>query len=115
MTSDLPYESYWKGKLYDGKNDMDKRTRGMGDVFASCGEENLLQLPRDRYYGRDICSHEFTGTIHRYGLSANVWDEIDGIFDDSNRAFLRSWKRELEVRFQQQSIYMKLIGSVVWI
>lgn len=77
VTSDLPYESYWKGKLYDGKNDIDKRTRGMGDLFASCGEENLLKLPNDRYFGRDICSHEFTHTIHRYGLSSNVWDEIE--------------------------------------
>jgi hypothetical protein len=77
MTSDLPYESYWKGKLYDGKNDIDKRTRGMGELFASCGEENLLKLTNDRYFGRDICSHEFTHTIHRYGLSSNVWDEIE--------------------------------------
>lgn len=77
VTSDLPYESYWKGKLYDGKNDIDKRTRGMGDLFASCGEENLLKLPNDRYFGRDICSHEFTHTIHRYGFSSNVWDEIE--------------------------------------
>jgi len=77
VTSDLPYESYWKGKLYDGKNDIDKRTRGVGDVFASCGEENLLRLPNDRYFGRDICSHEFTHTIHHYGLSPNVYDEIE--------------------------------------
>jgi hypothetical protein len=77
VTSDLPYQRYWRGKLYDGKNDIDKRTRGVGDLFASCGEENLLKLPNDRYLGRDICSHEFTHTIHLYGLSPNVFAEIE--------------------------------------
>ncbi len=83
VTSDLPAQKYWKGKLYDGKNDIDKRTRGVGGVFASCGEENLLRLPGDRYVGRDICSHEFTHTIHRYGLSPNVWEVIEQQFHKS--------------------------------
>jgi len=29
-------------------------------------------LPNDRYRGRDILTHEFTHTIHRYGLSPNI-------------------------------------------
>jgi hypothetical protein len=51
---------------------LDERARGMGGRQCSCGEENLLKLPRDRYRGRDILSHEFTHTIHGYGVSANV-------------------------------------------
>ncbi len=51
---------------------LDERARGMGGRLCSCGEENLLHLPGDRYRGRDILSHEFTHTIHRFGLSANV-------------------------------------------
>jgi len=51
---------------------LDERARGMGGRECSCGEENLLKLPGDRYRGRDILSHEFTHTIHGYGLSRNV-------------------------------------------
>jgi alpha-glucosidase len=51
---------------------LDERARGMGGRHCSCGEENLLKLPNDRYRGRDILSHEFTHTIHGYGFSANV-------------------------------------------
>jgi hypothetical protein len=62
----------------------------VGELFASCGEENLLKLPEDRYFGRDICSHEFTHTIHRYGLSSNVWDEIEEQYHKSTDKGL--WK-----------------------
>ncbi len=51
---------------------LDERARGMGGRVCSCGEENLLKLPGDRYRGRDILSHEFTHTIHGYGVSQNV-------------------------------------------
>lgn len=51
---------------------LDERARGMGGRDCSCGEENLLKLPNDRYRGRDILSHEFTHTIHAYGVSANI-------------------------------------------
>lgn len=77
VTSDLPYLNYWKGKPFDGNNDIDKWTRGISDLFASCGEENLLKLTTDRYFGRDICSHESAHTIHHYGLSMNVYAEIE--------------------------------------
>lgn len=55
---------------------LDERARGMGGLHCSCGEENLLKLPKDRYKGRDILSHEFTHTIHAYGVSKNVRDLI---------------------------------------
>ena len=51
---------------------LDERARGMGGRECSCGEENLLKLPGDRYRGRDILSHEFTHTIHGYGVSKNI-------------------------------------------
>lgn len=51
---------------------LDERARGMGGRQCSCGEENLLKLPADRYRGRDILSHELTHTIHGYGLSRNI-------------------------------------------
>ena len=55
---------------------LDERARGMGGRECSCGEENLLKLPNDRYRGRDILSHEFTHNIHAYGVSQNIKDLI---------------------------------------
>ena len=66
-TSDLPEHLHMKGTLIEG-TDIDARTRGLGGILASCGEENLLRLKVDRYRGRDICVHELAHTILRYGL-----------------------------------------------
>jgi hypothetical protein len=78
VTSDLPEFRHLKGKPL--KNDPDKtideRTRGVGGLAASCGEENLLCLEEDRYYGRDICSHEFAHTILSFGVNDFVYDII---------------------------------------
>ena len=76
-TSDLPSERHWKGKPYEtqGKRllTIDQRTRGVGGLPASCGEENLRKLPSDRYRDhRDICRHEFAHTVFDYGLSPDV-------------------------------------------
>jgi len=46
----------------------DPRTRGLGGLLTSCGEENLLGLEKDRYRGRDICVHEFAHNILGYGV-----------------------------------------------
>jgi hypothetical protein len=77
VTSDLPENRSYKGKPYDGKLTIDERTRGTGGLWASCGEENLLRLPEDRYKGRDICLHEFAHCLQNYGLSKNVQTLID--------------------------------------
>ena len=49
------------------------RARGLGgapeDEFSSsCGEENLLCLPRDKYTGENILIHEFAHLIDMVGL-----------------------------------------------
>jgi alpha-glucosidase len=72
VTSDLPEFRNLKGKPFDGKLTVDQRTRGLGGLLTSCGEENLLQLPGDRYAGRDICIHEFAHNIQDHGLSEEV-------------------------------------------
>jgi hypothetical protein len=95
QTSDLPYLRHRKGKPYEAHGKMsesiDQRTRGIGGVLASCGEENLLKLPSDRYTDhRDICTHEFAHTLFGYGLSANVREMIRQQFKKSTRAGL--WK-----------------------
>ncbi len=76
-TSDLPSERHWKGKPFEKRGtrvlSIDERTRGVGGLPASCGEENLLKLPSDRYRDhRDICRHEFAHTVFDYGLSPDV-------------------------------------------
>jgi len=60
VTTDLPewrqdkhvplYEPTYNGAT------RDRRTRGMGGLITSCGEENLLGLPDDRYRGSDTVS-----------------------------------------------------------
>ena len=79
VTTDLPEWQHDKGKPlaeYDGLT-RDQRTRGMGGRLTSCGEENLLKLKEDRYYGRDICLHEFSHCIRNYGISADVRRRFD--------------------------------------
>jgi len=71
-TSDLPEHRHWKGKLFDGSQTLDQRTRGLGGLLASCGEENLLKLDEDRYKGSDICVHEFAHTLFDYGISESI-------------------------------------------
>lgn len=52
---------------------LNKRARGFGgapedDLSSSCGEENLLALPSDRYLGENIMVHEFSHLIHTIGI-----------------------------------------------
>lgn len=89
QVSDLPELRKYKGKTWstdkNGKTQtIDERTRGVGGLQASCGEENLLRLPSDRYRDhRDICSHEFAHTLLRYGLSENVRELVRKQYADS--------------------------------
>jgi alpha-glucosidase len=65
----------------DATVDWDKRARGMGGRCASGGEENILELPSDRYKGECIYLHEFAHTLDRYAFSV-----IDPGFRRSLRA-----------------------------
>ena len=65
------------------------RARGFGgepeDEFsASCGEENLLALPQDKYTGENILIHEFAHLIHLVG--------IVGVESDFNDRLEALWK-----------------------
>jgi alpha-glucosidase len=85
VTSDLPEWRFDKGKKLEEYNGLtiDERTRGMGGRIASCGEENLLKLDKDRYRGRDICVHEFSHCIYQYGLSREVRDQFRRQYKES--------------------------------
>ncbi len=84
VTSDLPDYRHMRGKPFAGKQTVDERTRGFGGRRASCGEENLLKLPEDRYRGRDICVHEFAHTIFDYGTTP----EVRRAFEEQSRQSL---------------------------
>lgn len=75
MTTDIPEHSDLKPKDY-----WDRRARGLGATRArpavSCGEENLLNLPGDRYSTENILVHEFGHAIHEMGMS-----RVDPTFD----------------------------------
>lgn len=55
------------------KATLDERSRGMGGLQASCGEENLL-APEDelQYRGRCVLSHELSHTVMDHGLPPAV-------------------------------------------
>ena len=79
VTSDLPEHRHMKGKRLGGYNGqtVDERTRGLGGLMTSCGEENLLRLEQDRYRGRDICVHEFAHNIRTAGMTREVRRKFD--------------------------------------
>jgi hypothetical protein len=81
VTTDLPEWQQDKHVPLDEYNGLtrDQRTRGMGGRITSCGEENLLRLPKeqDRYSGRDICLHEFAHNIQGSGINPEIRAKID--------------------------------------
>jgi hypothetical protein len=85
VTTDLPEWRQDKHVPLDEYNGLtrDQRTRGMGGLITSCGEENLLKLPTDRYHGRDICMHEFAHNIEGAGIPRTVRSMFDAQYQIS--------------------------------
>lgn len=92
VTTDLPEWRHDKGKPLAEYNGLtrDQRTRGMGGRITSCGEENLLRLPKDKYLGRDICVHEFAHNIRQFGIPRSVGALFDQQYERSTSKGL--WK-----------------------
>ena len=76
MTTDIPEYSHMKPKKF-----WDERARGLGGRVVSCGEENLLCYPVDRYDDENILIHEFAHCIHHSGIG-----RIDKDFDKNLKA-----------------------------
>ena len=85
VTTDLPEWRQDKHVPLDEYNGLtrDQRTRGMGGLITSCAEENLLNLPQDRYRGRDICMHEFAHNIEGAGMQRTVRAMFDNQYQVS--------------------------------
>lgn len=63
---------------------VDERTRGLGGLICSCGEENLVEHDTDpRYAGRDVLTHEFAHTLMDYGLPRTTRAAIVEAFERS--------------------------------
>lgn len=71
----------WRSRGFGGSPDN-------GDITASCGEENLLALPSDRYKGENILIHEFAHLIHQFGIA-----EVEPDFNDRLEALYQKAKR----------------------
>ncbi len=70
------------------------RARGFGgapedELSSSCGEENLLALPGDKYEGENILIHEFAHLIHMLGIA-----EIEPDFNDRLEALWLNAKKK---------------------
>lgn len=84
MTTDLPEQRDWKKSSRDDERLTDyeranydviaamtdaeywnKRARGMGGRYTTCAEENVLGYPGTRYFGENICVHEWSHSVHR--------------------------------------------------
>jgi len=61
------------------------RARGLGGVYTTCGEENLLGLPGTRYFGEHILVHEFGHAIHRgiRAIDPELTDAIKQAYADA--------------------------------
>lgn len=93
QTSDFPELQSARGKVWDAKSheNIDQRTRGVGGLHASCGEENLLGLPSDRHAGgSDICIHEFAHTVMDIGLDDALRKSIEAQYGRATSAGLWS-------------------------
>jgi hypothetical protein len=87
VTTDLPEWQHDKHvplyePTYNGST-RDRRTRGMGGLITSCGEENVLNLPNDRYRGSDICMHEFAHNIEGSGIPRTLRARFDEQYQKS--------------------------------
>ena len=95
VTTDLPEWRHDKGVPRPEYNGLtrDQRTRGMGGLLTSCGEENLLKLEKDRYRGRDICLHEFSHSVLNNGCPAEIKARVREQFNRSKEKglWLRSY------------------------
>ncbi|MDD8030726.1 MAG: glycoside hydrolase [Acidobacteriota bacterium] len=76
---------YDKIKKMSDQEYWNRRARGLGGVYTTCGEENLLGIPETRYFGEHILVHEFAHAIHR-GIRAcdpELAEAIDQAYADA--------------------------------
>ena len=84
------------------------RARGFGgapedELSSSCGEENLLALPQDKYVGENILIHEFAHLIHTVGIvgvEPGFNDRLETLRQNAIRKGL--WKDTYAVSYKEE-------------
>ena len=69
------------------------RARGMGGTLTTCAEENVLGFYRTRYWGTNICVHEFSHAIMGAGIGnadPKWFQEIVDAYKHAKAACLRT-------------------------
>jgi hypothetical protein len=69
------------------------RARGMGGTLTTCAEENVLGMYRTRYWGTNICVHEFSHAIMGAGIGnadPQWFQEIVDAYKHARAACLRT-------------------------
>jgi len=76
-----------------------KRARGLGGTLhipVSCGgEENLLCLREDRYYGDDIFFHETAHAVAELAIRAGPNGDLDGLYSKLQRSYNNAKRKGL--------------------
>ncbi|KAI7837512.1 hypothetical protein COHA_008648 [Chlorella ohadii] len=90
-TCDLPMYRHLRGvSCGNGGGSYDEATRGLGGnpgcPTTSCGEENLLLLPGDRYRHENVLVHEFGHAVMDLGLPPSLRAEIDAAYQAAQAA-----------------------------
>ena len=110
MTTDIPEQRDWKKPALDDRRLTDRereqyyepggidsmtdkeywdgRARGMGGLYTTCAEENVLGYPDTRYYGEHILVHEFSHGIHRAirEVDPELTADIQAAYEDAMEA-----------------------------
>ena len=90
--TDLPYLARFRNVIQDGVT-FDERNRGTAHRrWASCGEENVLDLASDRYRARRapgaICVHEFAHTLQQCGFVCRARSALRARFEAATKSGL---------------------------
>ena len=79
-------------------------------------EETLAEV---RQFSSGYRLYDGEGWCHserfRGDFDPHVRIEFDASFSNEDLVFLQSWKRLLRLRFRQDSVYMSLMGPVMWL
>ncbi len=85
-------------------------------VERSAFEQTFAEI---RQYCSGFRLYEGQGWCHglrfRGDFDEHIRIEIEAVLSDADVVFLKNWKRQLEIRFRQDSIYMSLYGPVSWL
>lgn len=77
----------------DPNTDWNKRARGLGGFNTSAAEENILELPSDRYKGESIYIHEFAHTLASFVFGKYDPNFLPDVRNDYKQAMAEGlWK-----------------------